>query len=905
MITDPALPVIYRERPFDGRAVRRVVAPGVTLAEIVATTDGLPAGFARFGIVCVNGEEVPREVWHRVRPRYREGREILVTLYVPMQGGGGGGAKTALRIAAMLAIVVAAAYAGPAVAGALGFTAGTVGFATVSAVVSATISVAGSLAIAALTPPPSLNQSAPTSSASGINPGTASLSGNVLAPGSGVPRVVGTMRVFPPLGCEPLVEVVGDDEYAEGVYLLAGPHRITGAQSGGLDVGTLSEFAIDVCDGLPGSSKVSLVKRYSKTDQPAIQLSNYTVDVANGDTTVLANQTLPDTCIPTWHRVVSRKAPADEIWLTLSWPEGLMVDDAPGVRRGAPVRIRLRQKGASSWINGPEIHFAHGATSSFKKTIKLMFMATPSVLPVPSSDEAPYIAYRGVPGQSAVAPATTGWTADAYFSTGAGQDYLKADNVATSGVRNVGLFNDRVELYLSGAQFPKGQWEVELIYGYSYNSTIFTTTTYHFNGSVKDLFGYFVNTSNGNKLSPPAAVAHVHNTCVIQRVSSIYNSHPVHSDDFAHIAVRAKNRAIGDFSVLANGYVYDWDGSNWATLSLTDNPAAHYRDVLVNPALNARPLPEEMLDQADLVAWRAMGYTVNAVCEGKNAADVLTMIAAAGYARPRQSETWGVIVDRDRSGDGPVQTFSPRNMSGFQWTKAFAQRPDGFRARFSDVDSDYQETELIVLDPNATSDSGRYEDIRYDGLVSAADVTARAVFDLGNLRYRMNFYKGTTNRQHLVVRRGDLVGVSYDVIQRNAGSAYIKAIVTDGGGNVVGLVLDGSIPLGGDDAFSDFDAAFSSYHSAFAGERTGCAIRLRNQTVMVAEVTGTGPDATQVTFATPFADPGASVLANGALVVFGPLGEEYKRMIVYDVTPKSEMTADITFVDEAPQLFAA
>lgn len=901
---DPAaFPVLYQDSPFDGRVHKRVVLQGMTIAEIVATTSGLPRGFEDFGVVCVNGEEVPRGCWHLVRPRVGRGH-VFVTLFHPtrMQGGGGGGVKTALRLAAMVAIIVAAAaVSGGALGGVLGsaFAAGTVG----ATLAGAAVSIGGTLALAALTPPPSLNQTQSSDAASGTNPGTASLSGNVLSPGAGVARVVGTMRVFPALGCEPLVEVVGDDEYVEGVMVLAGPHAISDIQSDGLDVATLDDFQTEISEGLPGSERVALVQRYAKTDQPGLQLSNFTVDLANGDTTILANQTLPDTCIPDWHRIIGRRVP-DEIWITLAWSEGLMVDDAPGVRRGAPLRIRFRLKGTSTWINGPELHVSHGTTAPFKKVIKLMFQAAPSVLPIPQSDEAFYIAYRTVPGQT-ITPARAGWSADPYFSTGSGDDYLSASNVATTGVKNVALYGDRAEFYLSGSKFPKGQYEIEFTYGYCYNSTIFTTTNYKFNGDVHDMFGYWANSANSNKLSPPAAVAHQHNACVIQRVASVINSHPIQSDDFAHIAVRAKNRQIGQLSALASGYVYDWSGTDWSVLSTTDNPAPHFRDVLINPALNARPLPEEMLDHADLIAWRAMGYTVNAVCEAKNAIDVLTMIAASGYARPRQSDTWGIIMDRDRSSDGPVQTFSPRNMSGFQWTKAFSQRPDGFRVRFSDIDNDYQETEQVVLDPLATVDNGRYEDIRYDGLVTLSDATARAQFDLLNLRYRMNFYKGKTNRQNLVIRRGDLAGVSYDVIQRNAGSAYIKSIVVDGGGNVTGLVLDGTLPLGGADAFSGTDAAFSSYHSAFADERTGCAIRLRNQTVMVAEITGTGPETTQIDFVTPFVDPGPTILATGSLVVVGPLGEEYKRMIVYDITPGSELTADITFVDEAPQLFAA
>jgi hypothetical protein len=62
-------------------------------------------------------------------------------------------------------------------------------------------------------------------------------------------------------------------------------------------------------------------------------------------------------------------------------------------------------------------------------------------------------------------------------------------------------------------------------------------------------------------------------------------------------------------------------------------------------------------------------------------------------------------------------------------------------------------------------------------------------------------------------------------------------------------------------------------------------------------------DPTTVTFAVPFADPGTVV--KNCLIGFGPLGSETQRLIVVDVKPKKDLTADITFVDEAPDLFLA
>src|SRR5690606_2115731 len=125
----------------------------------------------------------------------------------------------------------------------------------------------------------------------------------------------------------------------------------------------------------------------------------------------------------------------------------------------------------------------------------------------------------------------------------------------------------------------------------------------------------------------------------------------------ALIAIRATNRQIDNLRVKASGYVRDWDGDGWDTWTTTSNPAAHFKDVL-DGLLAAEPIAPELIDNDSLVEWRQAcidaGYTCDMIAEGSGVADVLTTVAGCGYARPRMSETWGVIRDYDRSGEEPV-----------------------------------------------------------------------------------------------------------------------------------------------------------------------------------------------------------------------------------------------------------
>lgn len=397
-------------------------------------------------------------------------------------------------------------------------------------------------------------------------------------------------------------------------------------------------------------------------------------------------------------------------------------------------------------------------------------------------------------------------------------------------------------------------------------------------------------------------------TVKIPRVMRVWNEPVMADTGLAAIAVKCRRRSIESVNCLASGYVYKWNGTGaWNSLAISSNPADHFRDVLVGD-LNASALPDDLIDDANLLDWRAhcdgKGYQVNMVVEGRSAFDVLNALAGCGYARPRQSEKWGVMMDRDRAGESPVQIFSPANMRGFRWEKAFNRLPAGLRVRFRDSALDYQENEIIVLREGA-EDDGRYEDLPYDGLVTEAEVEPRATFDLAQMSARSTFYRGEAPIEWLVAQRGDLVGVQYDIIDTMAGWGRIKSIVVDGG-NIEGLVLNSTIPnsmdwfteAGAENFFLD-----GGGEDFFTGDAMGLAIRCKDGSTMVKQVrAGEDEDSNTVFFDAPFSDPGDSIIAEDCLVVSGRLGSEYKRMILADATPKKGFTAQLTFVDEAPEL---
>lgn len=924
-MTNDLVPVAWRDGPFSG-AVHRAVRPeGVSIAEIVESITSLPPQFKTAGVVCINGEPIPRHLWRYVRPRVGK-REVVVTLH--LAPGNGKTLELVATIAVLVAaIAVSAGALGPAGLGLAGsyLAAGS----TSAALAAGAVSVAGALAIGALSRPPVADNSGNSSLAS-VGGGTASLSANTLEKGSSVPRVIGTMQVFPVGICQPLVENVVNDQYSECVFALAGPHQLNNIKLDNVIYTTDPSIQLETREGWGSDLPLTVVTRYGRTDSPNVILTSVIPDpnsISNAPPVLYPADPRSNA---QWQTITTHGNP-DEIWINVEFPQGC-AEPASNTPVALPFRVRMRPIGTSTWINLPEVHYSDQHTGTLRRSIRMRWQDTTATVlsqPALSPAQAAAESIQTVPTTNGWVYAITsvptsilcnlpgGWTANSYFYKGSGDIYLAAVNSGGStGVINTGLFGDRAEFYLNTVTFPKGPYEIQIMVGMNYGGgTALNPSNYKWNAGASNIFDFFsfitqvpgsAFTPNGILLfNPPTILSQV----VLSTFSMVYNKPPCSTTgDFALIAVRVKNKSVSTLSVEASGYVKDWDGSGWNTWTTSNNPATHYRDITAG-VLNSDPVRPDLIEDQNtndptdcLVGWRAAcitnGYTVNAVLQTGSVSDGQAIAASCGYAGARQSETWGVTQDFDRSGLIPVQIFSPVNLGGFRFEKAFPRTPDGFRCTFIDADDNWTSKEIIVKNPLLEGAASVFEDQTYNGLVHTSDVQKRATFDFGNLNWRMTYYYGEADYENILCRRGDLVGVQHDSIDHSAGFARIKQVVRNGG-NITGLVLSGSVDIPTDTAFSG--GFFTGTY--FAPSRFGVAIRLRDGTKMVKEISLTGDTTTEVEFVTPFADPGTSSLDVGCMLTAGKLGTEYHRMIVFLVQPKTDLQATITFVDEAPQLW--
>lgn len=190
--------LILRPHEFSQDAGVVVVKHGQTIAQMLAEACGGDDYAGEYLEVRVTGYVVPAEMWHRVRPK--EGAIIHVT----RMSLNGGGARQIIGAIAMIALTYFT-FGGGAIAGWSLGTASSLG----TLAVQAGVYMLGSLAISALTKPPS----PPGQGEAGQRWNALTGSSNQINPGGAIPFVIGESRFFPPHAAIPYSESVGEDSY--------------------------------------------------------------------------------------------------------------------------------------------------------------------------------------------------------------------------------------------------------------------------------------------------------------------------------------------------------------------------------------------------------------------------------------------------------------------------------------------------------------------------------------------------------------------------------------------------------------------------------------------------------------------------------------------------------------------
>ncbi|CAN7331993.1 host specificity factor TipJ family phage tail protein [Pseudoxanthomonas sp. LjRoot143] len=307
-----AATLIARPHPFCQRPAIAQVRAGRTLRQILdEAMDGapLPATLR----VDVNGIEVPRAWWGRLKPK--PGTQIHCTV---MPAGGGG--NKILRAVLMVVIIVVAWYVAPLILAAMP---GLAAAGVTSAMIASGLTMLGTMALNALVPPPKPKME----SSQGAPERQFALTGtqNNANPYGVVPLVIGEMRFFPTHAAFPYTEEAGADKYLRMMLDLG---------HGDIDVSDIriGETPIDSYEGV----------EYEVTRTPTLYTDDIYEDPVGAtlnDGDVITRTTQPQ---------------ADEIGVVIDF-QGLYGADKKGKikQATAPITFEYRAMGSGTWLTSP------------------------------------------------------------------------------------------------------------------------------------------------------------------------------------------------------------------------------------------------------------------------------------------------------------------------------------------------------------------------------------------------------------------------------------------------------------------------------------------------------------------------------------------------------------------------
>lgn len=371
------------------------------------------------------------------------------------------------------------------------------------------------------------------------------------------------------------------------------------------------------------------------------------------------------------------------------------------------------------------------------------------------------------------------------------------------------------------------------------------------------------------------------------------------------IALRIKatdqlNGVVDEFNLVAQSRcrVYAGTGtgpSAWTQLSATSNPAALWLYALTNGSVNAEPATDDEIDWPTIEAWyewcESHGYTCDVVStNGEAAEQLLEAIATTGRASYTMVDTkHSVVLDAERT--APVQLITPRNSSGYRYSKQFPLLPHALDGQFIDATGDeYKPNNRIVYADGYSADGAGETDQATDirevelwGCTNADFAYRLLMYQMAVSRLRPERHSVSMGIEHIVATRGDWVRLQHPVPLFGLVSGRIKAVTVDSGtGAIIGLTLDEPAPM----------EAGKSY-----------AIRVRGADgtwYSSGVVTAAGVQA-GITLIDPW--PAGAQPAAGDLYAFGEEGLETVDCIVAAIEPGSDWTARLTLVEYAPEIF--
>lgn len=868
--------------PFSNKQVKQYAAPGSSVFDIVNNVCPERLVGAVDAVVMIDGHIIYRQYWHLVRPKMGT---IVNVRIVPT---GGGGKKNPIASLLSIAVMIAAPYLGAAIGAALG---GAFASAIGTSLISAGVSVLGRMAVSALAPPPKPSNaggpiSNPTESPTQFIEGAR----NSISPYGVIPICLGTNRMFPLLAARTFTETFNNDQYVRQLFTYGYGQNIaiSNLRVGETPIENFNNFELE-----------------HKLEGDLHEGSElYTNDVFQEDMSVLLQEVDGFT-----ERNI--QLDSDEVMVDVTFPRGLAQFNSQGARISRNVQLELQwaEVGSSDWSAG-SISYKNYPGGVFTVAPLTMgqisrtdFVVVNIATGVVSylyggasflyngNNNNPYYPSFTPPGFIPTIPGNSSSVAQINLTK---SNDLSPTIMSVIDIRGSSIGNE----FEDGSSFipsKTGDLEVTITGGaVRFNSLDITgSTTEALRRSARIVFpdrgDYKIRI---RRISADTASDQIFDDVYITAIKSITYQLPVRLAGLNGTAIRMKatdqiNGSLDQFNVICSNIIDEYfPGTDTWSPAATSNPAALYRYVLQGQA-NSKPLSDAEIDLEAIESWHVYcaekGFTYDRVIDYDTSVDdILRDIASAGAASPAVVDgKRSIVVDRDKP--DIVQMITPRNSWGYSGEMQYIELPHAFRVQFRNRERGYEQDERIVYADGYNIDNATlFETLEAQFCDNAQFAWKIGRRFLATAKLRPETHTFMLDIENLVAMRGDRIKLQNDVPLVGIGNGRIKTVLDDGV-NVTGIIIDDTVGIPGS----------GMYYAR---------IRLSDGTQIYKQINASMGNFSEFTFTTPF--PISDTPESGDLVAFSQAGGELD-LIITRIEPMSDLTAKITCLNYAPEIFTS
>lgn len=332
-----------------GRVEARV-APGASIADMVALTLPQAGGALRDRLRVTIGDHVILPgLWHVVRPK--AGAQVLIRA-VP----GNDVLRNVLTIAVTVGALALGQFYAPTLAGSLLFGGGTAsGVLTtaISAAITGTTLLAGTLLINALVPTRTDKKDAPTYAIQGLQ--------NQLTPDGVVPLILGFVRYAPPYAARPYTQAVGDDRFVVASFCCGyGPVAMRNWRIGQTPIERYVNVTLETRTGYASDERLTLYPQQVIEEPLSIALQTSVIPTGGPQIRATASDCISceiDTSYPSGVYAVNKTGEYQPFTITTT------------------TRFRLAGTGDEGWVVGPAIIVTGKKTKAITRTTPITFPA--------------------------------------------------------------------------------------------------------------------------------------------------------------------------------------------------------------------------------------------------------------------------------------------------------------------------------------------------------------------------------------------------------------------------------------------------------------------------------------------------------------------------------------------------